>query len=49
MGDFEVRKSRVIEAFYTGGDFRLNGEGTALFTACGGVVKVVDVSSSQEM
>ncbi|KAI6225024.1 SAM-MT-RSMB-NOP domain-containing protein [Aphelenchoides besseyi] len=48
MGDFEVKKSKVLEAIYTGGDFRLSNNGNSLFSTCGGVVKVLDVGDGQE-
>ncbi|KAI6233196.1 Utp13 domain-containing protein [Aphelenchoides fujianensis] len=48
MGDFELKKSKVVEAIYTGGDFRLSGDGRRLFSTCGGVVKVCDVANGQE-
>ncbi|KAI6180748.1 hypothetical protein M3Y98_00754600 [Aphelenchoides besseyi] len=48
MGDFEIKKSKVLEAIYTGGDFRLSNDGNSLFSTCGGVVKVLDVADGQE-
>lgn len=48
MSEFEIRKSCALEAFYTGGDFRLSDDAKILYTACGGVVKAVDVANGQE-
>jgi hypothetical protein len=49
MPEFEIRKANSLEIFYTGGDFALNADRSRLFTTCGGVVKVLNVTNGQEM
>lgn len=44
----ELRKSRVLGVFYTGGDFALNSTGELLFTTCTSLIKVINVNDGLE-
>lgn len=44
----ELKKTRVFDILYTGGDFALNSSGNLLFTTCTNVIKVLNVDDGLE-
>jgi hypothetical protein len=44
----ELRKSRVFDVFYTGGDYALNSAGSSLFVTCMNLINVLNVSDGSE-
>lgn len=44
----ELKKTRVFDILYTGGDFVLSFNGELLFTTCTNVVKILNVDNGTE-
>ncbi|CAD5217500.1 unnamed protein product [Bursaphelenchus xylophilus] len=47
-GIFELRKQRVLEVFFTGGDLQFTQDGDTLFSTCGNILKALNVEDGSE-